>query len=57
MTTNRFHAAINNEDAFYRNLKVFLNETEGRKFASHIKWNEAGDKIEVGCNVYLRVNV
>ena len=40
------NSTINNEDAFYHNLKVFLNETEGRKFAGHIKWNEAGEKIE-----------
>ncbi|XP_028413011.1 patched domain-containing protein 3-like [Dendronephthya gigantea] len=41
------NSTINNREAFYYNLKVFLNQTEGRKFASHIKWNDAGDGIEL----------
>jgi hypothetical protein len=44
---NLLFPAINNQNGFYYNLKVFLNRTEGRKFASHIKWNDARDRIEV----------
>ncbi|CAB4033412.1 patched domain-containing 3-like, partial [Paramuricea clavata] len=40
------NSTIDNPNAFYYNLKVFLNRTEGRKFASHIKWNEDRNRIE-----------
>ncbi|XP_046844152.1 patched domain-containing protein 3-like isoform X2 [Xenia sp. Carnegie-2017] len=40
------NSTINNEKAFYFNLKIFLDGSEGRKFASHVKWNKSGNRIE-----------